>query len=130
MLPCVRRVLQEGTPLYGARYVGSMVADVHRTLLYGGIFMYPATSLSPKGKLRLMYECNPMAFILEQAGGLAVTGLCVTVRMYTPHSVTGTGSRILDIQPESIHQRSPIFLGSREDVQECVDMMKKHNGKQ
>merc|ERR1711872_520547 len=59
---------------YGSRYIGSMVADVHRTIKYGGIFMYPATANSPKGKLRLLYECNPMAFIVEQAGGLAIDG--------------------------------------------------------
>ena len=59
---------------YSLRYVGSMVADVHRTLLYGGIFMYPATKAAPGGKLRLLYECNPMSFIIEQAGGRAITG--------------------------------------------------------
>ena len=85
---------------YSARYVGSMVSDVHRTLLYGGIFAYPADSKSPNGKLRLLYECFPMAFVVEQAGGLATTG----------------SQRILDIVPSSIHQRSPIVLGSRLDV--------------
>jgi fructose-1,6-bisphosphatase I len=77
-----------------------MVADIHRNLLYGGIFMYPADSRSPNGKLRLMYECNPMAFIIEQAGGRASNGK----------------QRMLDIQPESLHQRIPIFIGSEEDV--------------
>lgn len=96
---------------YGARYIGSMVADVHRTLKYGGIFMYPATKDAPKGKLRLMYECNPMAYLMEKAGGIATTGKMP----------------ILDIVPESIHQRSPIFLGSPEDVKEVMEMYKKHN---
>jgi len=94
----------------GSRYIGSMVADVHRTIKYGGIFMYPATSAAPKGKLRLLYECNPMAFLVEKAGGLATDG-------HTP---------ILDLVPTGIHQRSPIFLGSRDDVQEIVDLYKKH----
>ncbi|KAG1674528.1 Fructose-1,6-bisphosphatase 1 [Nymphon striatum] len=95
---------------YGARYIGSMVADVHRTLVYGGIFMYPATSQNPNGKLRLLYECNPMAFIMEKAGGIASNGT----------------QPILDIVPTKIHQRSPIFLGSKEDVQDVLDIIKKH----
>ena len=95
---------------YGARYIGSMVADVHRTLKYGGIFMYPATKDAPKGKLRLMYECNPMAYLIEKAGGIATTGKMP----------------ILDIMPDSIHQRSPIFLGSPEDVNEIIELYKKH----
>jgi fructose-1,6-bisphosphatase I len=85
---------------YSSRYIGSMVADIHRNLLYGGIFMYPADSRNPNGKLRLMYECNPMAFIIEQAGGRASNGK----------------QRILDIQPEKLHQRVPIYIGSEEDV--------------
>lgn len=85
---------------YKARYVGSMIADVHRTLLYGGIFCYPADSLNPNGKLRLMYEANPMALIIEQAGGRASDG----------------HRRILEIEPTDIHQRTPIFLGSEDDV--------------
>jgi len=100
---------KSGKP-YGARYVGSMVADVHRTLLYGGVFGYPATTESPKGKLRLLYECNPMAYILEQAGGMATTGTMP----------------VLDVVPESIHQRVPIFLGSRDDVQDIIDCFKKY----
>jgi len=95
----------------GARYVGSMVADVHRTLKYGGIFMYPATVDSPKGKLRLLYECNPMAFIMENAGGMATNGKI----------------HILDIVPKDIHERSPIFLGSKDDVQDILDLYQKHN---
>lgn len=97
---------------YGARYIGSMVADVHRTLKYGGMFAYPATKEAPKGKLRLMYECNPMAFIIEQAGGKATTGTIP----------------ILDVIPENIHQRSPIFLGSREDIDDVIECFQKFGG--
>lgn len=85
---------------FTTRYIGSMVADIHRNLLYGGIYMYPADSRSPDGKLRLMYECNPMAFIVEAAGGRATNGK----------------QRILEIKPETLHQRTPIFIGSEEDV--------------
>ncbi|KNE64653.1 hypothetical protein AMAG_10010 [Allomyces macrogynus ATCC 38327] len=85
---------------YSARYVGSMVADVHRTILYGGIFAYPADKKSKSGKLRVLYECYPMAFLVEQAGGRASTG----------------HARMLDYVPTKIHERSPIFLGSAEDV--------------
>ncbi|OWF39037.1 fructose-1,6-bisphosphatase 1-like isoform X2 [Mizuhopecten yessoensis] len=101
-----RKKFPENGKPYGARYIGSMVADVHRTLVYGGIFMYPATSEAPQGKLRLLYESNPMAFIIEQAGGLAITDK----------------KRILDIQPTSIHERCPVFMGSKEDVQEVADL--------
>eukprot|EP00126_Sphaerothecum_destruens_P006849 Sdes_comp19558_c0_seq2m11210 len=101
---------KKGNP-YSARYIGSMVADVHRTLLYGGIFMYPADSKSPKGKLRILYEGFPMAYLVEKAGGKATTGL----------------SRILDIQPEHIHDRSAVFLGSSEDVTDVEELYKKHN---
>ncbi|XP_042310620.1 fructose-1,6-bisphosphatase isozyme 2 [Sceloporus undulatus] len=101
---------EEGAAPYGARYVGSMVADVHRTLVYGGIFLYPANQKSPKGKLRLLYECNPIAFIIEQAGGIATTG---------------TGA-VLDVKPESIHQRVPFIVGSPEDVQEYLSFVQKH----
>ncbi len=83
-----------------SRYIGSMVADVHRNLLYGGIFLYPASKTAPNGKLRLGYEANPMSFIVEQAGGRATNGT----------------QRILEIQPKTIHQRVPLFLGSEEDV--------------
>ena len=81
---------------YTSRYIGSMVADIHRNLLYGGIFIYPADKRNPSGKLRLMYECNPMAFIVEAAGGKAIDGK----------------NRILEIEPESLHQRAPIYIGS------------------
>merc|ERR1712032_933758 len=100
---------QTGKP-YGARYIGSMVADVHRTLCYGGIFMYPATASNPNGKLRVLYECMPMAYIIEQAGGIASTGL----------------KPILDISPKKLHERSPIFLGSRDDVNDVLELIKKN----
>jgi len=93
---------------YSLRYVGSMVADVHRTLLKGGIFLYPADKKSPNGKLRLLYECNPMSFIMEMAGGKASTGK----------------ERVLDINPRSIHERVPIFLGSAEDVDDFLTFHK------
>ena len=96
---------------YGARYIGSMVADVHRTLKYGGIFAYPATKEAPKGKLRLLYEGNPMAFIIEQAGGMATTGT----------------QPILDVTPDTIHQRCPVFMGSKDDVQDVLDCFRKHS---
>ncbi len=90
---------QNGRP-YGHRYVGSLVADAHRTLLKGGIFVYPADTKSPQGKLRLLYEANPMAFLFEQAGGAATDGT----------------ERILDLKPSALHQRTPLVLGSSEDV--------------
>ena len=85
---------------YSSRYVGSMVADIHRNLIYGGIFMYPADNRHANGKLRLMYECNPMAFIVEAAGGRASNG----------------NQRIMEIQPTLLHERSPLYIGSEEDV--------------
>ncbi|WFD14839.1 fructose-bisphosphatase [Malassezia arunalokei] len=94
----------EGKKPYTARYIGSMVADVHRTLLYGGIFGYPSDKKTKDGKLRLLYEGFPMAFLIEQAGGLATTG----------------EKRVLDVEPKSIHERVPIFLGSKEDVQDLL----------
>lgn len=94
---------------YSTRYIGSMVADIHRNLLYGGIFMYPADSRHPNGKLRLMYECNPMAMIVENAGGRATDGK----------------QRILEIKPKSLHQRVPIFIGSEEDVKMVEEFMAK-----
>jgi fructose-1,6-bisphosphatase I len=86
---------------YSSRYAGAMVADVHRILLKGGVFLYPPTLKSPGGKLRLMYEANPMAMIVEQAGG---------------KTVAGPGQRILDIQPSAIHQRTPVILGAADQV--------------
>merc|ERR1712203_1179786 len=95
---------------YGGRYIGSMVADVHRTLKYGGIFMYPATAEAPNGKLRVLYECMPMGYIMEQAGGLATDG----------------EKPILDLVPKKLHERSPIFLGSKEDVEDVMAVIAKH----
>ncbi|XP_073662088.1 fructose-1,6-bisphosphatase isozyme 2 isoform X2 [Tursiops truncatus] len=100
----------DGSAPYGARYVGSMVADVHRTLVYGGIFLYPANQKNPKGKLRLLYECNPVAYIIEQAGGMATTGT----------------QPVLDVKPEAIHQRVPLILGSPDDVQEYLTCVQKN----
>ena len=93
---------------YAARYIGSMVADFHRNLLKGGVFIYPPTSKSPKGKLRLLYECNPMAFVLEQAGGKATTGT----------------QRVLDIVPNGLHDRSPLIMGSADMVDKVLEFMK------
>ncbi|NP_001242450.1 Fructose-1,6-bisphosphatase, cytosolic-like [Glycine max] len=93
---------RDGSSPKSLRYIGSMVADVHRTLLYGGIFLYPADKKSPNGKLRVLYEVFPMSFLMEQAGGQAFTG----------------NQRALDWVPKKLHERSPIFLGSYEDVEE------------
>ena len=93
---CQNKTKATGGP-YTQRYIGSMVADVHRNLIKGGIFMYPGTLEKPKGKLRLLYECNPFAFIVEVAGGKATNGK----------------ERILEIQPTEIHQRTPFFVGSK-----------------
>ena len=90
---------ESGRP-YALRYVGSLVADVHRTILYGGVYCYPGDARNPDGKLRIMYENNPLGYIVEQAGGAASNGT----------------QRVLDIQPTSLHQRSPLFIGSREEV--------------
>lgn len=92
---------------YSARYIGSMVADIHRTLIKGGIFIYPHSKRYPSGKLRLMYECNPLSFIIEQAGGIASNG----------------EHRIMEIQPESIHQRTPIYIGSKLNVEKVLDFL-------
>ncbi len=92
---------------YQARYVGSLVADFHRNLLYGGIFLYPATARNIHGKLRVLYECAPLAFVAEQAGGAASDG----------------SRRIMEITPTSLHQRTPLLIGSTEDVRECEDFI-------
>ncbi len=100
---------------YGARYIGSMVADMHRTLLTGGIFMYPADTKDPKkphGKLRLLYECNPMAFLVEHAGGAASTGR----------------GPVLDVEPVALHQRVPFFAGSVENVRELEAFIARYDG--
>merc|ERR1719162_1495298 len=101
ILQCVETFKDEG---YAARYVGSMVSDVHRTLLYGGIFLYPADKKSLKGKLRVLYEGYPMAMITEQAGGNASTGM-----------FNGKIQRILEVLPEQIHDRCPIIMGAPRD---------------
>jgi fructose-1,6-bisphosphatase I len=92
---------------YSSRYIGSMVADLHRNLIKGGIFIYPNTAEAPSGKLRLVYECNPLAFIVEQAGGRATNGF----------------SRILDLEVNQLHQRSPIFIGSNHMVMKAEEFM-------
>ncbi len=93
---------------YTSRYIGSLVADFHRNMLKGGIYIYPKTKSYPEGKLRLTYECNPIAFLAEQAGGMATDG---------------RGNRILEMQPESIHQRVPFFTGSVEMVKQVEKYM-------
>lgn len=93
---------------YTSRYIGSLVADFHRNMIKGGIYIYPSTSQSPNGKLRLLYECNPMAFIAEQAGGKATDGF----------------QRILEIQPNELHQRVPFFCGSITMVEKAEEFMK------
>lgn len=98
---------------YSARYVGSMVADIHRTILYGGIYVYPADKKSPKGKLRLLYEGIPMAMIIEQAGGIASAGY-----------FNGKIQRVLDLVPENIHDKCPIIMGGKRDVQVVMNHYK------
>ncbi len=95
---------------HSLRYIGSLVADFHRNLLKGGLFIYPKTEKSPNGKLRLLYECNPIAFLAEQAGGKATDG---------------QGNRILDIEPTDIHQRVPFYVGSRNMVDKVEEFNKK-----
>jgi len=97
---------ETGRP-YSARYIGSLVADFHRNLLKGGVFMYPATAKNESGKLRLMYECNPLGWVVEQAGGVATNG----------------AKRILDIEPESIHQRTPLYIGSYNLVNKAMEFL-------
>ncbi len=93
---------------YSSRYIGSLVADFHRTLLKGGVFLYPPTDTHPGGKLRLLYEANPIAFIAEQAGGMATSG----------------SQRILEIEPHDIHQRTPLIVGSEVEMKEFARAMK------
>lgn len=93
---------------YSSRYIGSLVADFHRNLLKGGIFVYPSTAKAPKGKLRLLYECNPLALIIEQAGGRASNGV----------------QRILELTPTSLHERTPLFIGSANMVAQAEAFMK------
>jgi fructose-1,6-bisphosphatase I len=89
-----------------------MVADVHRTLFKGGIFIYPADKKNTSGKLRLLYEANPMSFLIEQAGGIGTTGK----------------ERILDVIPEDLHQRVPVIIGSKWEVEKCLEYMSKEEG--
>jgi fructose-1,6-bisphosphatase I len=96
---------------FSSRYIGSMVGDVHRTLLYGGVFGYPADTKNKNGKLRLLYEGAPMSFIMEQAGGLSSTGR----------------TRVMEIVPEVVHQRVPIVMGSKNDIQEIIDAYAAHH---
>jgi fructose-1,6-bisphosphatase I len=106
---CQRKDKTNGGP-YTQRYIGSMVADLHRNLIKGGIFMYPSTRDKPKGKLRLLYECNPFAFIIEVAGGKATNGQ----------------QRILEIQPTELHQRSALFAGSKGMMEELESYLSKN----
>ncbi|KAF8475911.1 fructose-1,6-bisphosphatase class 1/Sedoheputulose-1,7-bisphosphatase [Kalaharituber pfeilii] len=102
---------EPGAKPYSSRYIGSMVADAYRTLCYGGIFAYPADKKSPKGKLRILYECAPMAMVMEQAGGMAVSS---------------TQKRMLEVVPEHIHDRSGIFMGSEDEVKKVLAVFEKH----
>jgi fructose-1,6-bisphosphatase I len=99
---------EEGDRPYTSRYIGSLVSDFHRNMIKGGIYIYPNTSKDPNGKLRLLYECNPMAYIAEQAGGKASNGFM----------------RILDIQPTELHQRVPFFCGSKQMVLKAEEFMR------
>lgn len=96
---------------YSSRYIGSGVADIHRNLITGGIYIYPTTTKSPQGKLRLLYECNPLAFIIEQAGGKASTG----------------SKRIMEVPITELHQRTPLFIGSADMVDVALEFMKKYS---
>ena len=107
---CVEKDEKTKRP-YSLRYIGSMVADIHRNLIKGGLFMYPATTEAPLGKLRLLYECNPMSFIVEQAGGLATDGY----------------GRIMELEPEKLHQRTPVFLGSRRQVEMAMEFIGRYD---
>ncbi len=98
---------EEGNRPYSARYIGSLVSDFHRNMIKGGIYMYPTSSKSPQGKLRLLYECNPIAFLAEQAGAKATDGY----------------KRILEIKPSELHQRVPIFVGSKVMVDKLEEFM-------
>lgn len=104
---CMEDNKEEGRP-YSHRYIGSMVADMHRTLIKGGIFIYPADKKNANGKLRLQYECNPMSFLMEAAGGIGSTGT----------------ERILDVTPTELHQRVPIYIGSKNMVEKALEFVK------
>jgi fructose-1,6-bisphosphatase I len=107
---CQEEDPETGRP-YSTRYIGSMVADLHRTMVQGGIFIYPASKKYPDGKLRLMYECNPHSFLIEQAGGMAIDGR----------------NRIMEIEPHSIHQRTPIYIGSPDNVKMVKSFLEKYS---
>jgi fructose-1,6-bisphosphatase I len=104
---CQEKDNETGRP-YASRYIGSLVSDVHRNLLIGGVFLYPQNDKMPGGKLRLVYECNPVAFITEQAGGAASDGM----------------SRMMDIAPQSLHQRTPFYAGSKNMVTKIEEFLK------
>ncbi|WP_322803532.1 class 1 fructose-bisphosphatase [Vibrio alfacsensis] len=106
---CQENVPEDSRP-YTSRYIGSLVADFHRNLLKGGIYLYPSTLSHPQGKLRLLYECNPMAFLIEQAGGLASDGI----------------NRIMDLEPTELHQRVPFFVGSKNMVNKVESFLELH----
>lgn len=106
---CLKNSKEEGKK-YTLRYIGSMVADIHRNLIKGGIFIYPGTKAKPNGKLRLLYECNPMAFIVEMAGGKAFADV---------------NTSILDIKPQAIHQRTPMFIGSSAMIGKLMKFLRK-----
>ncbi|WP_396186926.1 class 1 fructose-bisphosphatase [Flavobacterium sp.] len=101
--------LEEENRPYTSRYIGSLASDIHRNMIKGGIYLYPTSSRAPNGKLRLLYECNPMAFIVEQAGGKASDGFC----------------RILEIAPAALHERAPFFCGSSNMVEKLEEFMNK-----
>jgi len=103
-----QQTLPDAQRPYSGRYIGSLVADFHRNLIKGGIYIYPDTTTDPEGKLRLLYECNPLAFIAEQAGGLATTGR----------------DRVLSIKPDRLHQRVPFFVGSKKMVEQAMSFLK------
>lgn len=103
--------MEEGDRPYTSRYIGSLVSDFHRNMIKGGIYMYPKSSVTESGKLRLLYECNPMAFITEQANGIAIGGK----------------TRILDMVPTALHQRVPFFCGSRKMVEKLQEFLNKYH---
>ena len=104
----IDHIKKQASNQYSLRYIGSLVADFHRTLMYGGIFLYPSDGKNSKGKLRLLYELNPLAFLIEQAGGSATDGM----------------KNIKDVIPEELHQRSPVFIGSKENISELKSFLK------
>ncbi len=108
-LKYIQKEVEEGNE-YTSRYIGSLVSDFHRNMIKGGIYIYPTSLKNPKGKLRLLYECNPMAFIAEQANGMATDGY----------------QRILDIKPTELHQRVPFFCGSTSMVEKSNSFMQQY----